>query len=116
MTAPDVHRISTMRGPNATVILGYVDSDGVYHFPDGSSVHANGDAFTHDGIKTGSSVVVRADGSLQTYGLGPRDGGDPTANAARVKHSVDQRYQAVYDANPEDFTEPADVFAAVDGS
>jgi hypothetical protein len=108
-TTPDVHRIHTA----GTVTLGFVDTDGVYHFPGGRRVLANGDALDANGAKTGSSTVVRSDGALITGGQ-LQDGADPEANAANARHAVDRRYQDAYDADT-DLT-PAEVFAAVDNA
>ncbi|MCX2965603.1 hypothetical protein [Gordonia aquimaris] len=111
MTSPDVHHISTYRAGGIHADLGFVDTDGVYHFANGRRVLANGDALDPTGTKVASNAVVLADGTLRR-GDGPQDGLDAAANTANAKHSVDSRYQDAYDADT-DLT-PAEVFAAVD--
>lgn len=111
-TPPDVHRIATGGAGGRQVTLGFVDRDGVYHFPDGRRILANGDAVAPHVGKTGSSAVVRSDGST-TQGGTSVDGAYPEHNAASRKHAVDMLYQAAYDANPD--LEPDQVFAAAGG-
>ncbi|MAU81877.1 MAG: hypothetical protein CME34_08400 [Gordonia sp.] len=105
-TTPDVHRIHTAGAGGRQVTLGFVDTDGVYHFPGGRRVLANGDALNPDGTKTDSSCVVRSDGALA-----PNDQ-HAAAWPHGARHSVDMRYQAAYDADTD--LPPAEVFAAVD--
>lgn len=121
-TSPDVHRVytdfqmSSDFGRNRRTSLGFVDNDGVYHFPVGGRVLANGDYIEPEGAKLGTSVVVAEDGS-RLSGAPLRDAAFPEDNEARAKHHVDARYQDAYDADPEAFAgKPAAVFVAVDGA
>ncbi|QIK49648.1 hypothetical protein P9A14_02525 [Gordonia hongkongensis] len=121
-TPPDVHRVYTEVqmpsdfGRNRLNALGFVDNAGVYHFPDGGTVLANGDYVEPEGAKLGTSVVVAEDGS-RLSGAPLLDAAFPAHNEARAKHHVDARYQDAYDTDPESFAgNPAGVFAAVDGA
>lgn len=106
---PDVHRVTTRYAA-----LGFVDNAGVYHFPDGGKVLANGDHIEPYGTKFGSSVVVGEDGSTLS-GRPVRDAAFPEDNEARAKHHVDARYQATYDSDPDTFdANPAAVFTVTD--
>ncbi|MBR7191916.1 hypothetical protein [Gordonia sp. SCSIO 19800] len=110
-TPPDVHRIGTNGTGGRHVDLGFVDNHGVYHFRTGAQVLANGDYLDPNGRKTGTSVVIRADGSRVTGGR-LQDGAFPEHNEARAKHAVDVIYQNTYDANPDTYAgNPAGVFA-----
>ena len=116
-TSPDVNRVytdfqmSSDFGRNRRTSLGFVDNDGVYHFPVGGRVLANGDYIEPEGDKLGTSVVVGEDGS-RLSGAPLRDAAFPEDNEERSKHHVD-----AYDADPEAFAgKPAAVFVAVDGA
>ncbi|MGV0154958.1 hypothetical protein ACSW29_16650 [Rhodococcus sp. GB-02] len=64
--------------------LGYVDSDGVYHFRDGRTLP------TH-----GVTLVVQPNGVASTPG--PNDGADPEGSRLRRLHAVDAKLQNDYD-------------------
>ncbi|QMU22889.1 hypothetical protein [Gordonia rubripertincta] len=109
-TPPDVHRIYAAGPGGRHVDLGFVDNAGVYHFRNGAKVLVNGDYIRPDGVKEGTSVVIRADASRITGGR-VQDAAYPEDNAAREKHAVDSKYQDTYDANPSAYADyPAKVF------
>lgn len=106
---PDVHRVYTRSAP-----LGYVDNGGVYHFPGGGKVLANGDYIDPSGSKLGTSVVVAED-AARLSGRPVRDAAFPEDNEARAKHHVDARYQSTYDADPDTYAgNPLAVFTVTD--
>ncbi|WP_020170839.1 hypothetical protein [Gordonia polyisoprenivorans] len=112
-TPPDVHRVRTRTTSTQerTVRLGYVDRHGVYRFPNGVTVTADGDAMApHDG-KVSSNVLVYTDASMH-----PNDQ-HAAAWPHGARHTVDAEYQGLYDADPDAFdADPSAVFAAVDGA
>lgn len=113
-TPPDVHHINTYRPGGVHVELGFVDTAGVYHFPNGAQILANGRYILPDGTLAGTSAIVASNGAIRVGGI-PRDAQDPESNEANTKHAVDSRYQAAYNTAPESFTNPAAVFASVGG-
>lgn len=99
MNPPNVRRINGSHNPDdrSYTGLGYVDKDGVYHFPNGSFLPASGGITSPDGTHQlgATTLVVREDGSPST--VPTPDGANPVWSALQRIHCVDTQRQNTYD-------------------
>lgn len=99
MNPPNVRRINGSHNPDdrSYTGLGYVDKDGVYHFPDGRTLPSSGGIDYPDGTHTsgGMTLIVREDAALST--VPTPDGANPIDSALQRLHCVDETRQDIYD-------------------